>query len=98
MTDHVRWEFGRADDFRADLQEERAFNQAQGADTDAVYKSLTASFDGGAMTGETTSLNGGHMRLHDEVDGGSVSALNGLDDMQNGQLTGMNRAISRLQG
>ena len=98
MTDQVRWEFGRADDFRADLQDERAFNESQGAETDAIYKSLNSQFDGGARTGETTSLNSGHMRLHDEVDGGSASALGGLDDMQNSQMSGMNRAISRLQG
>ena len=98
MSDTVRWEFGRADDFGAELQDERAFNDQQGSDTDGIYRSLTSQFDGGAFTDQTASLNSGHLSLHDEVDSGSVSATSGLDDMQNSQYQGMSRAISRLQG
>jgi hypothetical protein len=96
--DHVLWNTGVADNHGAELQSWKAADSDQAADTDGTYKSLIGQFNGGVGTDVTAGINQSHARLFDDIDGAHMSAINGLNQQQDDQTNGMQRAITRLQG
>ncbi|MBA2418322.1 MAG: hypothetical protein H0V59_05170 [Nocardioidaceae bacterium] len=97
-SDHIRWDFAAADDFDAELSNEKAFNADSLGQTDGAYRSLSGQLDGGSGSDQNMSLNRGHISLYDEVGTAGVQAQTGLADMQESHRSGMTRALNRLQG
>ncbi len=97
-SDHIRWEFAAADDFDAELSNERAFNADSLSETEGTYHSLSGQLDGGSGSDQNLSLNRGHSNLYDEVGTAGQQAQTGVGDMQESHRSGMTRALNRLQG
>ena len=96
--DHIRWEFAAADDFGADLQSERAFNEDQNSATEGTYRSLLGQLDGGSGTDQNMSLNRGHTAMYEDVGAAGDRSLQGLTDATESHRSGMTRALNRLSG
>ncbi|HYJ69076.1 MAG TPA: hypothetical protein VEX15_15615 [Nocardioidaceae bacterium] len=98
MGDHVLWNTGVADNHGAELQSWKAADVDQAGDTDGTYKSLIGQLNGGVGTDMTAGINQSHSRLFEDIDGAHMAAINGLNQQQDDQSTGMQRAMTRLQG
>lgn len=96
--EHIRWDTRVADDHLGEIQQWRTFDQDDADINDGVSASLLNQFNGGAGTDQAAGIQSSHARLFDEMDSGHNAAINGLNDQQSDQSTGMQRAIARLSG